>query len=181
MRTEEEWNKIKHRYLNKFPLRVQNDLQKLKLKSVKRPQESMFIYGEVCTGKTIFAAQIMLEELKHVYLKGMIGKHNSTIFVSFPEMLAEIKSSYGGAIKTDDIMGKYLKAHLLVLDDFLSSRPTDWVLEILYYLINYRYENMALTVITSNYSLHELENILQEQRITSRISRSYNIIEKIHY
>lgn len=178
MRTEEEWNKIKSRYLNKFPLRVQSDLQKLKLKFVKRPQESMFIYGEVRTGKTILAAQMLVEELKHIYLKGITGKHNSTLFVSFPEMLAEIRSTFGGAEKTDQVMQKYLNAHFLVLDDFITSRPTDWVLEILYYLINYRYEHMLITIITSNFSLTELEEILQEQRIISRISRSYTIIEK---
>lgn len=94
-------------------------------------------------------------------------------------MLAEIKATFGKQDgETDKVMQRYLQAHFLVLDDFITTRPTDWVLELLYHLINYRYEYCKTTIITSNYSLQELEEILQEQRIISRISRSYKIIKK---
>jgi DNA replication protein DnaC len=48
----------------------------------------------------------------------------------------------------------------------------------LYHLINHRYEYMKKTIITSNYTLEELEQRLNDQRITSRINRMCKIEEK---
>jgi DNA replication protein DnaC len=96
-------------------------------------------------------------------------------------MLAKIKNTFGNGESTEAVMEVYLNAHLLVLDDFVTVRPTDWVIETLYHLINYRYEHMKKTVITCNFSLEKLEEMLQEQRITSRISRSYTVIKRQSY
>lgn len=181
MRTEEKWQELKWKYLNKFPLRLQQDLKKFNNTKIPTIEESAFIYGEVQTGKTVLAAQLMMEELKEIYLKALPDRHNRTLFVSFPDMLADIKSTYSSPENTEQVLSKYMNAHMLVLDDFITTRPTDWVVEIIYHLINYRYENMKKTIITSNYNLAELEEILQEQRITSRISRSYTIIKKQPY
>lgn len=182
MRTIKKWNELKARYLHKFPLRVQRDLQLFKTTNEEPIENSVFIFGEVNTGKTILASQMMFDELRFIYLHAIPDVHNKTMFVSFPDMLVEIKRSFGSIEhNTENILDKYLNAHFLVLDDFLSSRPTDWVLETIYHLINYRYERMLKTVITSNFGLKELESILGEQRITSRISRSYTIIEKQPY
>lgn len=181
MRTEKNWNSIKWRYLPKFPLRVQKDLQQFENPKTSMVEDSIFIYGEVRTGKTILAAQYMMNELKDIYLNAYPDKHNRTIFVSFPDMLANIKKTFNSPDRTEDVMNVYMDAHMLVLDDFITTRPTDWVIEIIYHLINYRYENMKKTIITSNFSLDQLENILQDQRITSRIERSYTKIEKQPY
>ena len=181
MRTESKWQEIKWRYLPKFPPRVQRDLKLFDNPKVKQTEDSIYIYGEVQTGKTLLAAQIMMAELKDIYLSALPDKHNRTLFVSFPDMLMEIKSTYNAVERTEDTLLKYYNAHMLILDDFLTSRPTDWVVEIIYHLINYRYEHLLKTVITCNVDLHGLEAVLHEQRITSRISRSYTIIEKQPY
>lgn len=181
MRTEKKWEEIKWRYLDKFPKRLQHDLQKYDKAKVEPVEDSVFIYGEVQTGKTVMAAQMMMQELKIVYLKAIPDCHNKILFVSFPDMLMEIKGTYSSPENTNEIIHKYMDAYLLILDDFVTTRPTDWVVEIIYHLINYRYENMKKTIITSNFSLSKLEEILQDQRITSRINRSYKIIEKLSY
>lgn len=181
MRTERNWKKIQERYYHKFPPRVQQDLQRIKPKNIERPTTSVFICGDVYTGKTIMAAQMMMCELKSIYLNAMPNQHNTTLFVSFSEMLAEIKSTFGGVLSTDAVMNKYLNAHFLVIDDFITTRPTDWVMDTLYHLVNHRYEYLLRTVITCNYSLEELEVLLQDQRIVSRINRSYKIVSKQTY
>lgn len=178
MRTEKNWDKIKERYLSKFPLRVQKDLKQFGSGPVVSSDESMFIWGEVQTGKTILAAQMMMQELKDIYLFARLDQHNKTIFVSFPDMLSSIKSTFNSPESTDAVMKVYMEAHMLVLDDFITTRPTDWVIEIIYHLINYRYEHCLRTIITSNFDLPQLEEILKEQRITSRINRSYLVIKK---
>jgi len=181
MRSEESWDQIKSRYFVKFPPRIQKDLQKIKdIKSINNHGKSVFIHGGVDTGKTLMAANMLMDELKNIYLKAIPNAHNSTIFVSFPEMLEEIKQGYGNKM-ADVILKKYLTAHFLVIDDFLTTKPTDWVLETIYYLVNYRYEHMLTTVITSNFNLEELEKALGDQRIPSRIGRSYMVIKKKEY
>ena len=181
MRTEKKWKEIKWRYLNKFPPRLQRDLRLFDDTKVKRAEDSTFIWGDVQTGKTVMAAQMMLAELKDIYLNAIPDVHDKTLFVSFPDMLMEIKSTYNSAERTEDVLRKYYDAYLLVLDDFITTRPTDWVVEVIYALINYRYEHMLKTIITCNYDLEQLEEVLKEQRITSRIRRSYTIIKKQGY
>jgi DNA replication protein DnaC len=51
-------------------------------------------------------------------------------------------------------------AKLLVLDDLGSERPTGWVQERLYALLNTRWDEMLPTVFTSNYAPRELEQII---------------------
>jgi len=178
MRTNKKWEELKWRYLPKFPLRLQRDLKLYDNHKLESITDSVFIYGEVQTGKTILAAQMMMLELRRIYINAIAEHHNKTLFVSFPDMLADIKRTYGSPENTDDILRKYWNATFLVIDDFVTTRPTEWVVETIYALINYRYENLLTTVITSNYGLKELESILGEQRITSRISRSYTVINK---
>lgn len=181
MRTNKKWDELKWRYLSKFPLRVQRDLQKFESSKIVSPEESTFIYGEVSSGKTVLAAQMMFAELKDIYLHAYENKHNRTLFVSFPDMLTEIKSTFNSPEKTEDVLNRYMTAHFLVIDDFVTTRPTDWVVEIIYHLINYRYEQMLKTIITSNYDLEKLETMFNDQRIVSRISRSYTVINKQRY
>jgi DNA replication protein DnaC len=114
--------------------------------------------------------------MKYYYLHGL---SYLTLFVSFPELLAEIRDTYDNTEKREsEVMKKYLDANLLVLDDFLSTRPTDWVIDILYYLINHRFEYLKKTIITCNMSLEELEKRMGDQRITSRINLMCEIEEK---
>lgn len=183
MRTEQKWEELSSKYLGIFTPRLQADLARIKPPAnlANFDDKNVFIFGEVDTGKTVLAAQMMMHEFKNIYLQEKQGCHGSTFFVSFPQMLYEIKQSFGPSEKSNDVFDKYLKAHLLVLDDFMTTRPTDWVLETIYHLINHRYEYQLRTIITSNKSLPELEAILQDQRITSRISRSYVLLEKKHY
>ena len=51
-------------------------------------------------------------------------------------------------------------AKLLILDDLGSERPSGWVQERLYALLNTRWDEMLPTVFTSNYPPKELDSIL---------------------
>lgn len=181
MRTELKWSKLQERYLTKFTPRLQEDIKKYPpIKNIPVPVQSTYIFGTVETGKTIRAAHMMLAELKYIYLNQIPYAHNQTYFVSFPVFLQQIKQTYNvGDESTRQVLEKYNDAYLLVLDDFLTVRPTDWAVDTLYYLINYRYEYNKKTIITSNYSLQEAEEILHDQRITSRINRMCVIEEKM--
>jgi len=176
MRTEDKWNdQFRKKSLAKFTPRIAFDLERIDPpKDIQNTEiQSTFIYGDIESGKTIRAAFMMLQEMRNLYLAGDdSGKSESIIFVSFPDLFAEIRETFENPKKHEaEVMDKYLNAHLLVIDDFLTVRPTEWVMEILYRLINHRYEFMRKTIITSNLSLEELEIKLNDQRITSRINR----------
>lgn len=109
--------------------------------------------GSYGTGKTHLAAAITLELLKKDY---------HVVFGTLISLLGMIKKSYNEDSKVDEdaIMRKYISADLLVVDDLGKERPSEWVLEKLYTVINTRYENNKPTVITSNYDIDKLEQRL---------------------
>ena len=178
MRTEQQFNEVWFdECIKRFTPRIQTQLKNLPFpEDLYGEVESAFIYGSVSTGKTIRAAFMMLQEMKNCYLR---SESHSVYFVSFPELFAEIKETFNNMEKREsEVLKRYLNVNLLVIDDFLSCRPTEWVMDTLYYLINHRYEYMKKTIITSNYSLQELEKRMNDQRITSRINAMCIIEEK---
>jgi DNA replication protein DnaC len=184
MRTEERWNSTFRQTVIKasFSPRIQRDLLTLPNMLNEEIIESTYIYGKTGTGKTILAAQMMLQEMKNQYLEkpgAVIGFE----FVNFADMLASIRYTYSsqqGNTEKDKLQ-TYMDCGMLVIDDFGSSRTTDWVMDILYQIINARYENLGKTIITCNHSLDQLEIRLADQRITSRIDRMCKIVEKLPY
>lgn len=175
MRTEILWNeRIRHKVIDRlFPPRLANDLKFLE-NPVKRKYESLYLYGASHTGKTVFAAFCLLEEEKIRYLENRPG---TCLFIGTSELLQEIKEAIGTG-HDKEILSKYQKCSYLVLDDFGTVKPTDWVYQILYLIINYRYENMLPTIITSNFSLEEISEVMNDDRITSRIERMGPILLK---
>ncbi len=182
MRNPETWEKEWRKTItqSKFPPRVARDLGIYSPETLSNEpvSESMFIWGNSATGKTLLAANLLLQHEKHCFVN---ETPTNSVFVSFPDMLADIRKTYSQRkeITEDVVISKYLDCDFLVIDDFLTSKLTDWVYAILYRVINHRYEYLLTTVITSNPDLAEIEKILNDQRITSRINRSYDIVEKI--
>ena len=175
MRTEEIWKtKQLPIILQQFSPRLQKDLKMNYPISSLTKIESMYIYGEVGSGKTVRAALMLLEILKQSFLNKQVQKF---IFIPVPELLQNIKYSYDD--NTDkEVLERYSDVDILVLDDFGIDKPSDWVLGILYLIINRRYENMKLTIFTSNFSVEEIAERLGDDRITSRIERMCKIIKK---
>lgn len=141
--------------------------------------EGLFIYGALKSGKTILAAQLIMEEKKRLYLAGEESK-KEILFVKVPKLLHQIKATYKndeGESETQ-IISRLQNAHVLVLDEFGMSKPSDWLLDLLYLVIDHRYETKASTIYSSNYDLGTLTEILEDERIPSRIERTCRIIKK---
>jgi len=178
MRNEESWNnKIKRKFINQmFSPRIEKDLLKIHEPDDLPPLESYFIFGPVRTGKTIQAAFIFLQFAKEDYIA---ASYKKMIFVKTSEMFNKFKASFNDdTISEQEYLNQLSEADLLVLDDFGSERPTDWVLSMLYLLVDRRYENMKTTIYTSNLSLEEIADKFGDERIPSRIERSCKLIEK---
>ena len=106
----------------------------------------LLITGPVGVGKTHLAVAI-LNEL--VDTKGA-----SALFCDFSDLLDRIQASFGKGNdeSQDDIVAPYRDADLLVLDELGARRPSDWVREILYGLLNTRYNRRRLTILTTNFA-----------------------------
>ena len=145
----------------------------------------LFIWGNLGYGKTILAALAFMEELKRFIVKQRrADKHwldndPMFIFTTTPQFIHELKNSYNGGEESErQIIDQYSTAELLVLDEFGLSKPSDWMIEMLYLIVTNRYNRMLPTIYTSNYDLPSIATILEDERITSRIDRSCKIIQK---
>lgn len=121
----------------------------------------LMLVGPYGCGKTHLAAAI----LHRCAERGVAG-----MFVVVPELLSRIRTSY----RTNDgqaevIIDTAKNAKLLILDDLGAEKVSEWVTEQLYMLINYRYEHMLPTVITTNNSGAELEQELGRRTLSRLI------------
>lgn len=150
---------------------VLNDLPELSLKEVP----STYIYGTVGSGKSVYAARLLMEY--HRIQVENKRNHRSYLFIPVVELLNTVKSNFNN--KTSDYLNKFKFVDLLVLDDIGVQYTTNWVLEALYELISYRYNNLKTTIYTAEFSLENLSKIIPEDRIISRIAHDChtNIIE----
>ena len=72
------------------------------------------------------------------------------------------------------VFERYARCGLLVLDDLGKGSKTDWAVERIYMLLDYRYNHKLPTIITSNYDIGEVAALLStdeqsQEAIASRI------------
>ena len=116
--------------------------------------------GNYGCGKTHLTASII-----HRLAERGIGG----VFVVVPELLRAIRRGYNQQNDDSDRLVKLTEeAPLLVLDDLGAEKPSDWVREQLYVIINRRYENMLPTIVTTNCTTQELVERVG-QRTVSRL------------
>lgn len=144
---------------------------------------SLYIYGNIGTGKTWLMSALMRD---HAYstlkcygeAQTPVYKEDS-LFVSFPELVLEIKASMdkGSSTTESRIMDKYGNVKHLFFDDIGAEKTTDYMMSILFVLIERRNTiRNGRTIITSNLSLNQLAK-QHGERIASRISEMCRVIK----
>jgi len=177
MTKQEIFNKkYRPELLNRFLTpRIVKDLEKFppNTKEVERlskhilENRSIFLFGEVKTGKTLLAAELLMKYYEKQYID---NKQSKVKFISFPSLLMELKSTFDNKEKKEDvILNGFCTYDLLVLDDFGIWRNSDWLYNTLYILINERYENFKPTIFTSNIDIKTITKNLKDLRIPRRI------------
>jgi len=126
--------------------------------------KSYFFYGDTGAGKTFTAVEILKKRWKN----GQSG-----LFISYPELLFSIQTNYEQNAEMVDEIKKYKQ--LIVLDDFGAEKMTDFVRQVSYLIINYREQNKLQTIITSNFTLDEIDMYI-DRRISSRIAGMCEVV-----
>lgn len=148
--------------------------------------ESSYWFGPTGCGKTTWATNIMLASIFNTkpvphYLQALDWKHENHIpdfqpnldhlFVSVPRLLFDIRQSYSnqGNYSESEIFERCSEVKWLLMDDLGTEATTDWSWQMLYLIINERYNNMLTTIFTSNLSPDKLDFKLKDPRLVSRI------------
>jgi len=109
--------------------------------------DGLLFSGSIGTGKTHLAAAITM---------ALIEKEVRVTFGTFGTLLAQLRNAFDGNGSERDIMRKYIKGPLLVIDDLGKEKVTDWVEQTIYEIVNTRYEDNKSLIITTNLDLAQL-------------------------
>lgn len=132
--------------------------------------QNLFFYGTVGTGKSFLTTCVANELLK---------KGHSVIYFSAPSLF-ELLSEYAFDAKMkQELHGVYedlYNCELLIIDDLGTERTNNFVISELLSCINEREIRKKPTIITTNYSLENLQAIYAD-RIFSRITSNYSLLK----
>ena len=172
-------------YELQLPIRLKKE-SLLYFKQINKiPLDSnILIYGKSGTGKTIQAINILINHALDNYPDNDILEYS--FFSSFQygylnisEFLYNLRKSITSYL-IDDYIQKYLNIDYIILDDIGVEKSTEWVHEILYLIINHRYNNYKKMIITSNLPPSDLSKKINDDRLMSRILTDTKIINKTH-
>lgn len=128
--------------------------------------QGIFFVGKAGTGKTALACQVLTN----------LPEELSAKFVSVPILLNELRDGYSDKYhKNMDYVKKYVDYDQLVLDDLGAEKTTDWATEILYLIINGRYEEGKGVIVTTNCKPKELSARLGD-RVISRLAEMTKLV-----
>ena len=159
-RKEEFEHTIKTRISNTIPnkyIPIETDNQEL----FGKKYESIFISGKPGSGKTVFACSLA---------KKYIREGEKVNFINFPAFIMKLQCAYRNDQENPYEMAEGAAKFygVLVIDDLGAEKLTDFVRQIIYFIINEREQRCLTTIITSNFSLGDLDRHI-DSRISSRI------------
>jgi DNA replication protein DnaC len=105
----------------------------------------LLFMGTQGVGKTHLAVGIIkqLMQLKSV----------PCLFRTFPELLKEIQNSYNAVSQSTELslLRPVLDIEVLALDELGAQNPSSWVRDEVAYVLNYRYNENKVTILTTNF------------------------------
>lgn len=135
------------------------------------------------TGKTSVACLLLLKALKYLWYQAAIDEAPTPVmYFNVVELLDKLRSNMNTSDERFSTLWSNqfteLAPKIILLDDIGAEKPSEWVMERLYSLINYRVANGLSTLYTSNYSPDKLEGQLGS-RIASRVFSTKNLVVRM--
>lgn len=113
-------------------------------------EAGLIFIGPPGVGKTHLAVGVLTEVVRRY------GRHGR--FVDFTSLLHELQATFGSSegVTKSDLLDPICSAEILVLDELGAQKPSPWVGEILYLILNTRYGRRLPTLFTTNYRLEKV-------------------------
>jgi DNA replication protein DnaC len=107
-------------------------------------EHGLLLMGSCGVGKTHLAVAA-LQELSR--------RGHACLFYDYRELLKEIQDSYNAESDSTElgVLDPVVKVEILLLDDLGASKPSHWALETIGHILNARYNDNRVTLITTNY------------------------------
>ncbi|GLU46314.1 hypothetical protein Nans01_06650 [Nocardiopsis ansamitocini] len=136
----------------------------------QRTAPSLLLWGPTGTGKThhAFAATHRIAQAG--------PPRFALTFTTHPDLYSALRPGGHDDGERERTMRRLLATPLLVLDDLGTARESEWTGEILYRVINHRYNQQLPTLITTNHAPAALPGVLGD-RIASRLIQMTTRIE----
>lgn len=99
----------------------------------------------------------------------------SCFFYSTADIYRMIKNCYTKKIDDQQIINQVKNHELLIIDDLGATRNTEWQIENIYDIIAHRVNEDLPTIVTSNFSFSQIEEVFH-QRLRSRLENKENLI-----
>ena len=111
----------------------------------------------------------MAEKSSNPYYPGRPDLGRTFHFITSSDLIQELRNSYDSELQTEEAtLSRYKRSYLLLLDDLGTERASDWQKEKLHLILNYRYNHLLPTIITTNLDSAELKGQIT-QRLLDRI------------
>lgn len=121
----------------------------------------LYIYSDAKgSGKSRLASTICNE---------LINKGVRSKFVSASQILSEIQDTWSDKNQSETkVINKYIEPKILIIDDLGARGNKDWIDKKFQYLVEARYAQNKVTIVTSNYKINSLP--FDDNRIADRFS-----------
>lgn len=127
----------------------------------------LLFMGPCGAGKTHLAVAV---------LRALLEKGVECLFCDFRELLKTIQDSYNPVAQATEmqVLAPVLETEVLLLDDLGASKPSAWVLDTVGHILNTRYNDKRVTLITTNYldapaAREPGTSVAREDTLTDRI------------
>lgn len=111
---------------------------------------TVLVYGPRGTGKTQLTVELIRKACRN---------HLASRYSRLSEFYRALKDTFGGDGKTEDVVKRFRRPWLLVLDECHDTSGTDWAQMELNDLIDYRYGEGRPTILVSNLTVPEMGEV----------------------
>lgn len=133
-----------------------------------KEHKPVLLTGSAGTGKTMLLARLAKE---------FIEEGKSCKFVNVPNLLFQLKCNFNDVSNSNEqIVQKLSTTPNLIFDDLGAEKPSEWVAETIYVIVNRRYEALLPTFLSTNCTMQQLAERLGD-RIASRLASMCKIIK----
>lgn len=100
-------------------------------------------------------------------------------YINSVDLINEIKDSFNTSTKitTKEVLERYCKSDFMFIDDIDKLNPTDYARELVYSIVNIRYEKELPIVISFNSSIEELDEKYFGEAVVSRLLEKSTYIQ----